>query len=84
MVNTHIREKSMPIAQRLEETAKSAGITIQGSWTDIAAHMIWIVLDAPNAHVINKMLIETKLMEWNNVTISPIIPVEEAIAMVAK
>jgi hypothetical protein len=56
-----------------DKVAKKLGITIQGAWANMPAHIIYFVCDAPNAHVVNQMAVELQLMDWNTVTVSPII-----------
>ena len=48
------------------------------------AHTIWFILDAPNAHVVNQMMAELKLMEWNTVMVHPVTTLQEAAALVAQ
>ena len=75
-----IMEMAMDGFQKMDEVAKSLGITMQGSWANMPAHVIYVVVDAPNAHVVNRLGRETKLMNWNTVVVSPIITLDEAIA----
>ncbi len=55
---------------KLDEVASRLGITVQGSWANMPAHAIYMVVDAPNAHVVNQLARETQLMEWNTVVVS--------------
>ena len=48
----------------------------------MTAHVIYIVVDAPDAHVVNRLTRETKLMNWNTVVVTPIITLDEAAAAV--
>ena len=66
-----ILEMAMTGFQELESIAKGLGITVQGSWANMPAHEIYVVVDAPNAHVVNRLSRETKLMNWNTVVSHP-------------
>lgn len=50
-----VRDKVLPELQKLDEVAKKLGVAVQGGWTNMPAHAIYIVVDAPNAHVTNQM-----------------------------
>jgi hypothetical protein len=74
-----VREKALPEFQKLDEVAKKLGVAVQGGWTNMPAHAIYIVVDAPNAHIANQMAMELHLMDWNTVTVQPVITLQEAI-----
>jgi hypothetical protein len=84
MVNPQIKEKSLPMLQKLEDIARAAGATVVGSWTDIPAHTIYVIVDASNAHVVSKAMIDTHLMEWNIVKVSPLTDMKEVVSMLSK
>jgi hypothetical protein len=44
--------------------------TIQGAWVDAPAHLFYLFIDAPNAHVINDLMADLKFFLWNNVDIN--------------
>ena len=64
--------------EQLGEAAKKLGITVQGTWTDMPAHIIYILVDAPNAHVVNQLSRDIHLMDWNTVVVNPVITLQEA------
>jgi hypothetical protein len=64
--------------QRMGEVSKKLGITEQGIWTDMPAHTIFTLVDAPNAHVLGQLAMELNLMEWNTSIVHPVIPLKEA------
>lgn len=68
---------------KLDEVASRLGITVQGSWSNMAAHAIYMVVDAPNAHVVNQLARETRFMDWNTVVVSPVLALEEAAANIS-
>lgn len=72
------REKYMPHMAQLPAISSKLGINVQGSWVDMPAHASYMVVDAPNAHVVSQMAMELHLMDWNTVEISPVITMDEA------
>jgi hypothetical protein len=78
MVIPEIREKSLTAFKRRDEVAKKLGITFQGAWTNMPNHTMYFLVDAPNAHVVNQMAMELHLMDWNTVTVSPLLTLEES------
>ncbi len=70
--------------QKMDDVAKGLGITVQGSWANMPAHVLYVVVDAPNAHVVNQLARESRLMEWNTVTVSPIMTLDEAVGIASQ
>ena len=44
------------------EAAKKLGITLQGDWTNMPAHVMYILANAPNAHVVSQLYKDIRLM----------------------
>ncbi len=66
----------------LSDKAGELGITIEGSWVDMPAHALWVLVDAPNAHDVSRLMAEQKIMNWNTVVVHPVIQMEEALTRV--
>jgi hypothetical protein len=81
MANKSLREKIGANNQRVPEVMKKYNVTSSGSWTFIGGHLIYMMVDAANAHVVNQMLIELGIMEWNTVVINPVVTMQEAMTM---
>jgi hypothetical protein len=64
--------------QQIGEAAKKLGITVQGVWTNMSAHTLYFLVDAPNAHVVGQLSKDIHLMDWNTVVVNPIVPLQEA------
>ncbi len=64
--------------QQIDEAAKKLGITVQGTWTNMPAHTLYILVDAPNAHVVSQLFRDTHLMDWNTVVVNPVLTLQEA------
>lgn len=80
-MSEEVRNKVLSEFKKIDEVANKLGVTVQGSWANMPAHAIYIVVDAPNAHVVNKMAIELQLMEWSTINVQPVIPLQEAIGI---
>ena len=63
------RDKALSANQRMGEVTKALGITVQGAWTNMPGHILYFLLDAPNAHVVNQMAAELQLMDWSTVVV---------------
>ena len=50
-----------PCLQTMTELLAAGGVTTVGRWADPPAHVNYLVLDAPNAHVIQGALMESGL-----------------------
>ncbi len=64
--------------QQIDEAAKKLGVTVQGTWTNMPAHILYILVDAPNAHVVSQLFRDIHLMDWNTVVVNPVITLQEA------
>ena len=65
-----------------DEMSKKHGVTLQGAWVDAPAHTIYLLADAPNAHVVNSLMADLKYYLWNTVDIHPVVTLEEAMKLV--
>ena len=65
--------------QQIGEAAKKLGITVQGTWTNMPAHTISILVDAHNAHVVSQLFRDIHLMDWNTVVVNPVLTIEQVI-----
>ncbi|MEK9658449.1 MAG: DUF3303 family protein [Chloroflexota bacterium] len=62
---------------RLMEELPSRGMSLVGGWANQAAHGLYLIIDAPNAHDVNKAVMEFGLGRWNTLTINPVITVDQ-------
>lgn len=63
---------------KFEESAPSRGLALEGSWVNRAAHEIFTLVDAPNAHVIEEALLAAGLVGRTHSRILPIVALEDA------
>ncbi|MDH4077720.1 MAG: DUF3303 domain-containing protein [Acidimicrobiia bacterium] len=64
--------------KRLGQVAESNSVSIQGMWVDPPAHVTYVLVDAPNAHAVSRVMQETNAFHWNTVEIRPVVTVAEA------
>jgi hypothetical protein len=79
MNDAALAKKVLAANRRIPQVSKKLGVTVKGSWTCMPAHMTFMLVDAPNAHVLNEMAIELQLMNWNTSVLYPVTTMEEAL-----
>jgi hypothetical protein len=82
--NKATRDKMMVDYRRMEEVGKKLNITNQGSWTFMPGHIMYLLMDAPNAHVVGQAMMELGIMNWNTVVINPVVDMKEGMAKLAQ
>ena len=79
--NPESGEMARTARDNMEDVSKKYQVTIQGAWVDAPAHVLYLLVDAPNAHVINTIMMELKFALWNTIDIHPILTLEEAMPL---
>lgn len=64
--------------ERFRESAPSMELALQGTWVSRAAHEIFMLVDAPNAHVIEDALLGAGMVGRTHSRILPVMSVVEA------
>lgn len=54
------------------------GLQVKDSWVNRAAHEIFVLVDAPNAHVIEEALLDAGMVGRTHTRILPVIAAEDA------
>jgi hypothetical protein len=80
MVNATSMEKMVSGTKRMAEVSNALGVSVQGSWTDMPAHTIYMLVDAPKAEALGQMAMELHLMDWNTSVAHPVITMQEALS----
>ena len=81
MINAKSMEKMVYGSKHMAEVSKSLGITVQGSWTDMSAHTIYMLINAPKPETLGQMAMELHLMDWNISNAHPVITMQEALSL---
>jgi hypothetical protein len=90
LVNTHAEtdcafrgdtEKELLVGAADAFTAPGAteGLEVRGSWVNRAAHEVFLLVDAPNAHVIETAMLNSGLVGRSHTRILPV--VDTAVAL---
>lgn len=90
VVNTHLpqdcafrgKEQEQVLVEafeRFEKAAVDKDISLRGSWINRSAHEGFVVVDAPNAHVIEVALLEAGLIGRSHSRIVPVVSTDDAI-----
>ncbi|HEX8099972.1 MAG TPA: hypothetical protein VF660_07200 [Actinomycetota bacterium] len=66
-----------PIDQ-MRDSAGQNGLTFTGWWVNRASHEIFMLIDAPSAHVIEEALLSAGMIGRTHSRILPVIPVDLA------
>jgi hypothetical protein len=62
----------------LQSSAPDGGLSIRASWVNRAAHEIFILIDAPNGHVIEEALLKAGVVGRTHSRILPVVDVADA------
>lgn len=66
------KKRMQVMSDKIDDVAKSHGITMKGSWVAMVAHKIYMLLDAPNGHAVQDLVAEVELHAWNTVIMYPV------------
>lgn len=77
-VEEELKEIAQTGIRGLSATAGEHGAKFEGGWVDMAAHRMWLLIDAPNAHAVSQLTMDHKIFHWNTVTVHPVITLDEA------
>jgi hypothetical protein len=64
MFNEKSKESMVALIQKMEPLLAKHAVKMVGSWTDIPAHEIYMVYEAPNTDVFMSMLMEPEFLGW--------------------
>jgi hypothetical protein len=82
MGNPEAAKKMRYAMEHMNDVTKKLNIKVNGNWVYTTAHIIYMLVDANNAHDISQMAMELHMMEWNTVVINPVLPMAEVAKMV--
>ncbi len=83
LVNT-VRDRVLTMSSTMEEVLKAHDCTMQGGWISRSAHATFVVVDGPNAHAVDELMIDLGLAAWNTTTTYPVITFQEAVEGLAQ
>jgi len=65
-----------PCLQTMAELLVARGVATVGRWADPPAHVNWLVLDAPDAHVIQAVLMESGVFGHTTAEVRPVLSMD--------
>ena len=65
-----------PCMNTMQELIAERGIGVVGRWADPAAHVNFLVLDAPNAHVIQEVMMSRGMAGHTTTDIRPVMSMD--------
>ena len=65
-----------PCMNTMQELIAERGIGVVGRWADPAAHANFLVLDAPNAHVIQEVMMSSGMAGHTTTEIRPVLSMD--------
>ena len=74
-----IRGRVLTMASTMDEILERRGCSFHGGWVSKSAHLTVVVIDAPDAHTVDDLMIDLGLAVWNTADIYPVITLEEAV-----
>ena len=78
-VNPEVADIAKAGFRGIGEASEKLGITVQDVWVNMAGHVLYFLIEAPNAHVIHELSRDIHLMDWNTVDVNAVVTVEEAL-----
>lgn len=69
-------ESIHPCMHTMDELIKQRNIKIIGRWADPPAHVNYMVLDAPSAHIIQEVFMKSGLFAHMTVEIRPVLSMD--------
>jgi uncharacterized protein with GYD domain len=63
--------------EALVKSASELGLTVDEFWVNRSAHAFFILVDAPNAHVIDEALLKAGLVSRTHTEIFPVLTMDE-------
>ncbi len=78
LVNT-VRDRVLRMSSTMEEVLKAHDCTLEGGWVSRSAHATFVVVDGPNGHAVDELMVDLGLAAWNTNTMYPVITLQEAV-----
>ena len=58
--------------ERLMAEQAPLEVTVVGCWANMPGHLLYMIIDAPNAHLVNDALMKLGFHRWSKVDVSPV------------
>jgi muconolactone delta-isomerase len=74
-------EMARKAMDQMKDVSTKHQVTIKGGWVNPPRHVMYVVADAPNAHVLIDLVAELRFFHWNTVDIQPVVTLEDAMKL---
>ena len=81
MGHPELQGKVQTLRTNMDKVLSAHGAKMQGGWTDMPNHTVYMLVDADSGHVVNDVLRELELMTWNTCTVHPVVTLQESMAI---
>ncbi len=82
--NDENREALLPALSGLTDAASAQGASVQGVWVNRAAHTVFALVDATDAHAVDEVIRVAGLIGWTDSRVFAVSPLGEAAASVTE
>jgi rhamnogalacturonyl hydrolase YesR len=74
-------EMAREAMDQMTDVAKKHQVEFKDGWTYPPGHVMYVVVDAPNAHAASNFVAELRFFFWNTIAIQPVVTLEEAMKL---
>ena len=78
-VSMLIRDRVLTMFNTLEDVLNKHSCSLVGSWINKSSHVTFFLVDGPDSHTVDSLLVDFGLAVWNQAVIYPVIDFEQAV-----
>ena len=75
-----IRDRVLTMFNTLEDVLNRHSCSLVGSWINKSSHVTCFLVDGPDSHAVDSLLVDFGLAVWNQAVIYPVIDFEQAVS----
>ena len=79
-VSIPIRDRVLTMFNTLEDVLNRHSCSLVGSWINNSSHVTFFLVDGPDSHAVDSLLVDFGLAVWNQAVIYPVIDFEQAVS----
>ena len=78
-VSIPIRDRVLTMFNTLEEVLNKHSCSLVGSWINKSSHVSFFLVDGPDSHAVDSLIVDFGLAVWNPAIIYPVMGFEQAV-----
>ncbi|MAZ58922.1 MAG: hypothetical protein CL753_00530 [Chloroflexi bacterium] len=78
-VSIPIRDRVLTMFNTLEEVLSKHSCSLVGSWINKSSHVSFFLVEGPDAHAVDSLIVDFGLAVWNHAVIYPVMEFEQAV-----